>query len=164
MSDCPSRYLAADGFVLACRDHEGCDKTEGFDSCGCHYCVGHMDLTRTSLTWESNDPCVWDATCTTCVLGVVPSNPSAENDEDRVSDCPDCKGTGVDEKIPLHLIGIGSRLSREDRTDLIIVGKMDDIAFCVEPDGHAHQLIELAAIGRVWTVARAVPPAHTPND
>jgi hypothetical protein len=59
------------------------------------------------------------------------------------------------------MIGVGSRLSREDRTDLIIVGKMDDIAFCVEPDGHGHQLIELADIGRVWQVVRAVPPAHT---
>jgi hypothetical protein len=147
------RYPTADGRVLQESDRKG-DRIRFSD--------GH----QYEVTTTEGNPLVFDATCTTCkgmkqvfVELDVPEEDGMGAVTTRL--CSPCKGTGVDETIPLHLVGVGSRLSREDRTDLIIVGKMDDIAFCVEPDGHAHQPLELAAIGRVWTVTRAVPPAHT---
>jgi hypothetical protein len=155
MTECPSRYLTADGQTLACMvDAHRPEFPQHFDK----------DFSEGSA-WMTEDPCAWDATCTTCKpRGYLGIRGWSDVDGDWHIGCPTCEGIGVDETIPLHMIGIGSRLSREDRTDLIIVGKMDDIAFCVEPDGHGHQLIELADIGRVWQVVRAVPPAHTPND
>jgi hypothetical protein len=157
MSDCPSRYLTADGRVLRC-DLEHGDAPEAHGT-------GADTRGRRLLMWRVDAPCAWDATCKTCKpRGYLGIRGWSDVDGDWHIGCPTCEGIGVDETIPLHMIGIGSRLSREDRTDLIIVGKMDDIAFCVEPDGHGHQLIELADIGRVWTVARAVPPAHTTTN
>jgi hypothetical protein len=147
---CPSRYPLADGREVPCA---------WYDS------ITHPRLcsigTAPLLQWDRLDPLARDATCTACKGEKGFEGEDHSDEPTRWYPCPTCKGTGVDETIPLHLVGVGSRLSREDRTDLIIVGKMDDIAFCVEPDGRAHQPLELAAIGRVWTVARAVPPAHT---
>jgi hypothetical protein len=167
------RYLTADGEVIpaSCLMDDFC--TYSGELCWSFRSV--VDEFRVVVAYE-DDPCVWDATCTACVLGVVPSNPSAENDKDRVSDCPTCEGTGVDETIPLHLIGVGSIVT--PKPDHWRYGKWSGTLLLVllsHTSGWWHTGLyrhggEPAHMETVptdmngWTVVRAVPPAHTPND
>jgi hypothetical protein len=174
MTACPSRYLTADGRVLVCLlDHHRVHKGRFTHRNSCNTTVAVM-------SWPDDDPCVWDATCTTCDgYGIVPrASMAVMGDGSPVpkgNTCLTCGGTGVDEGIPLRLVGIGSVLEvvREtpyglpvgsrvlvtsvvgDSFGTVLIRKNADQAiWCVMPE----------QIGVKWWLVRAVPPAHTTTN
>jgi hypothetical protein len=108
MSDCPSRYLTADGRVLRCTvpgDHDDDDMLIDLNGQHNSNTRGRSWMNYDGVTWPTNDPCAFDATCKTC-RGAG----RAEDDRsvgsmgagDKVR-CWDCEGAGVDKTIPEEL-------------------------------------------------------------
>ena len=92
------------------------------------------------LTWRSDDPCAWYATF---------------------------DGAGVDEKVPWHLVGVGSQVANTDGDVYpVIYAGRDHWVILTGPHGGLsrswqEQRVKQSEIGRSWHVIRAVPPAHT---
>jgi hypothetical protein len=168
MTKCPSRYLTSDGRVLVCLlDHRRVHKGR----------FTHRNAYNTTIavmSWPDDDPCVFDATCTTCKgrkqvfveldvpeedgMGAVTTRP-----------CRPCEGTGVDETIPLHLIGLGSELrdlTGSHHGTFVIARFMksfirDRDGFVYYPDDGGECWALVSEIGDSFEVVRAIPPAHT---
>jgi hypothetical protein len=135
-----------------------------------------------SEAWFEGAANTWDATCTTCKDVESAAAAWARDPMAFAQGCAACKGTGVDETIPLHLIGPGSVLShnRVDGREAVVISRELDVGGCddlivawfnEEVSDHETELVTLARpswdedrdVGpdRTWTVVRAVPPAHT---
>jgi hypothetical protein len=157
MTACPSRYLTADGRVLRC-DLEHGDAPEAHGT-------GADTRGRRLLMWRVDAPCVWDATCTTCegvgeVLEPLPNG--------FVGGCVVCDGTGVDETIPLRMIGAGSVFANGDRAVFVLSDPVGfDAAWSVTWTSWRWAKEPTPTVWfnptkrGDWTVVRAVPPAHT---
>jgi hypothetical protein len=155
MTACPSRYLTADGQTLMCMvDVHRPEFPQHFDK----------DFSEGSA-WMTEDPCAWEAPdCQEC-RGSGCSGWVFPEDFHRCGNCcPDCKGTGVDETIPMRLVGVGSVLAHPDYAEFRCVVIARDASGCpkvaaVDTDGGLRS--SFVAWDDGWTVARAVPPAHT---
>lgn len=153
------RYLTTDGEVLYGTDADEHSVT-----------LARRDLTRT-FTVPSDDPLLWKAPDCTMAAHKYGTR-----------DCPPCNGTGVDESIPLRLVGVGSVLRYNDRLEdccsevLRLVTKVgrrpqkDRERFpssappvstqCASCGSWRVLLPHDIGPGRPWTVFRAVPPMH----
>jgi hypothetical protein len=158
MTACPSRYLTSDGRVLVCLlDHRRVHK-------GRFTHRNSYNTTIAVMSWPDDDPCAWDAPdCREC-RGSGCSGWVFPEDFHRCADCcPDCEGIGVDETIPLHLIGEGSKVRARAKTTcrevfLINVDTSPQVlGYCTSCE--EEHTMDLTWEG--WQLVRAVPPAHT---
>jgi hypothetical protein len=173
MSDvsCPIARLD-NGRILTCffTNEEHVSQTKGCYQCcdGC-FPVWHGDPDMAEVSWPDDDPFAWDATCTPCEgRGTVATQgwPITHAQEP----CSPCNGTGVDETIPLQLVGIGSVLrydgsSTSLRGEWIVVwvwatGAVRVHALVGHGRGCTSVLPDDIGRGCTWQVVRAVPPAN----
>jgi hypothetical protein len=180
---CNLRYLTSDGRVLRCTvpgDHDDDEMLIELNGQHNSNTRGRSWMNYDGVTWPANDPCAWDATCTDCKgrkqvfaeldvpeedgMGAVTTRP-----------CRPCEGTGVDETIPLHLIGPGSVLQHcdnpEERFRVVVVelageyGELGTLtAVWLGILDAVYIVLDDIGPNKTWQVARVVPPAHTPND
>jgi hypothetical protein len=159
---CNLRYLTADGRKLVCMvDAHRPEFPQHFDK----------DFSEGSA-WMTEDPCSFDATCTACGgrkqvfaeldvpeedgMGAVTTRP-----------CPSCDGTGVDETIPLHLIGVGSQLRdlSGGHKGLLVIARLWKGGFDFHPEYDSTACwAAMSEIGQTFELVRAVPPAHTTTN
>jgi hypothetical protein len=158
------RYLTADGEVIPASRLMDDFCTYSGELCWSFRSA--VDESRVVVAYE-DDPCVWDATCTTCEgYGIVPrASMAVMGDGSPVpkgNTCQTCGGTGVDETIPLRLVGVGSVVrSAVTGLSMVVVSRdADDWLTCADTDG-AIRIFPVTDLGSTWTVVRAVPPAHT---
>jgi hypothetical protein len=169
MSTDNERCLTADGRVLACTvpgDHD--DDEMLIDLNGQHNSNtrGRSWMNHDGVTWPANAPCTWNATCVRCRGSGTYFKGQMDND---LSPCPTCGGTGVDETIPLRMIGRGSELrdltGSDEGTFVIarfmksLIGDRDGFIYYPDDGGSCWALV--SEIGDSFEVVRAVPPAHT---
>jgi hypothetical protein len=177
MSDYRSRHLTADGRVCSAthvilfptKDNSIPSRLFGSWGADC----GAPSITHDPVecgvclpadTWFEGAANTWDATCTTCEGAKGFEGADHSDEPTRWYPCPTCNGTGVDETIPLHMIGIGSVLAHPDYAEFRCVVIARDASGCpkvaaVDTDGGLRS--SFVAWDDGWTVARAVPPAHT---
>jgi hypothetical protein len=161
MSTDNERCLTADGRVLACLlDHRRVYK-------GRFTHRNAYNTTIAGLQWTNSEPFRWDATCVRCRGRGTYFKGQMDND---LSPCPTCKGTGVDERIPLHLVGVGSELEAiRDTPDGLRAGRrllvthVGDLWWYAIPldrtaDPSFCRLMPVD-FGATYEVVRPVPPA-----
>jgi hypothetical protein len=135
-----------------------------------HYSA--TDVTRayrhtpaSGASWRADSPLTWDAPdcngCEGC------SDPTVITGVDMSTERPNpdrCGGTGVDQSIPLCMVGIGSVYRARAKTTCrqVFIISIDDandmraVGYCTScKDEHT---MDLAWDG--WQVVHAVPPAH----
>jgi hypothetical protein len=121
MSDYRSRHLTADGRVCSAthvilfptKDNSIPSRLFGSWGADC----GAPSITHDPVecgvclpadTWFEGAANTWDATCTTCEGAKGFEGADHSDEPTRWYPCPDCEGTGVDETVPLRLVGAGS--------------------------------------------------------
>jgi hypothetical protein len=112
-----------------------------------------------SEAWFEGAANTWDATCKTCRGdGLDPRNLVSH------TGCPTCGGTGVDETIPAHLVGIGSVLrDARDGTDHVVIARAENrITTRSIEDGRLWtRHVSQVGPGKPWPLVRPVPIIHT---
>jgi hypothetical protein len=150
------RYPTADGRVLQESDRKG-DRIRFSD--------GH----QYEVTTTEGNPLVFDATCTTCKDVASAAKAWARDPMAFAQGCAACEGTGVDETIPLRMIGLGSELrdlTGSHHGTFVIARFMksfirDRDGFVYYPDDGGECWALVSEIGDSFEVVRAIPPAHT---
>lgn len=154
MMTCNWRKLEADGFIdRCCAEPNG--HTWGSTDCG----VGHQGV-RGCFT--EDDPAAWDATCPDCGGHGEDREAPEDSESGEYPYCDTCDGLGVAEAVPLRLIGVGSVIAPASDTSkrLIITHVVDDGTWAATDVDRDHQWIIGRHVQDVYSVVRAVPPAH----
>jgi hypothetical protein len=154
------RYLTADAEVL----HEWAGIPRRNECAAFIPAKAPDDERLARIIWAAlDDLCVWDATCTPCKDVESAAAAWARDPMAFAQGCPTCKGTGVDETIPTHLVGIGSRLrDARDGTDHLVIARAENnIATRSIEDGRwLTRVVSQIGPGKPWLLVRPVPAAH----
>jgi hypothetical protein len=152
---CPSRYPLADGREAPCMWHDS---------------ITHPDRCSTGtaplMQWDRLDPLARDATCTACGgKGVMPSGANrSANPVFAESPCIPCDGTGVDEAVPMHFVGVGSTLlDSTDGTEHVVTARAGAIIFMrsIQDGKWSNRVEDEVGPGKERSVLRVVRPAHS---